>query len=264
MDPRIAAAIERVTQLTPVSWMPVERGYTAAKRGLVSLSDGRRVFVKVGTEELSIEWLRSEHEAYLVVDREFHPEFVGWDDDGDLPVLVLEDVSDGFTVPPWTVETVAAVRGLLERLGTAPAPPGWPRLTDYGLHETGWPAVAGDPMPFLALGVCSETWLDAHLAALTHAGAELDLDGESLVHFDVRSDNLCFSEGRALLVDWNSSCAGHPLVDLAGWLPSLALEGGPKPHEVFPVHPDTAGLASLMAGFFAARAGLPPPPTAHP
>ena len=42
-------------------------------------------------------------------------------------------------------------------------------------------------------------------------------------------------------------------------LPSLKLEGGPDPWELVP---DSQGFAALMAGFFAARAGLPPPPTA--
>jgi hypothetical protein len=39
-------------------------------------------------------------------------------------------------------------------------------------------------------------------------------------------------------------------------LPSLRLEGGPQPWEVLP---DARGLATVVAGFFAARAGLPPP-----
>jgi hypothetical protein len=36
-------------------------------------------------------------------------------------------------------------------------------------------------------------------------------------------------------------------------------EGGPEPWEVVA---DSGGLAALIAGFFASRAGLPPPPTA--
>ena len=48
-------------------------------------------------------------------------------------------------------------------------------------------------------------------------------------------------------------------LDVAFWLPSLEFEGGPPPEDVAP----PAGVfASLIAGFFASRAGLPDIPDA--
>jgi hypothetical protein len=47
--------------------------------------------------------------------------------------------------------------------------------------------------------------------------------------------------------------------DLAFWLPSLHLEGGPKPENVTAITP---GVVALVAGFFAAEAGLPQIPHA--
>src|SRR5207302_5996716 len=85
---------------------------------------------------------------------------------------------------------------------------------------------------------------------------EAPLEGDDLLHFDVRSDNLCFVGGRAVLVDWNLACRGNGWFDVAFWLPSLRLEDGPQPWEVLP---DAGALAAVVAGFFAARAGLPPP-----
>jgi aminoglycoside phosphotransferase (APT) family kinase protein len=84
-----------------------------------------------------------------------------------------------------------------------------------------------------------------------------------VLHFDVRSDNLCLIEDRALFVDWNHACIGNPVLDTASWLPSLEAEGGPAPEEV--LAPDTPGLAeiaALLAGYFCARAGLPEIPQA--
>ncbi len=69
-----------------------------------------------------------------------------------------------------------------------------------------------------------------------------------------------FEAARAAL-DWNQACVGNPAVDLAAWLPSLSLEGGPGPWRVMP---DSHGLAALLAGFFGSRAGQPPPSTAAP
>ena len=74
------------------------------------------------------------------------------------------------------------------------------------------------------------------------------------MHCDVRSDNLCLRDGRAVLLDWNHARIGNPAFDVAFWLPSLVLEGTAPP-EGFGVDE----FAAVVAGFFASRAGLPPP-----
>jgi hypothetical protein len=59
-----------------------------------------------------------------------------------------------------------------------------------------------------------------------------------------------------VLFDWNNAVVGNSAFDVAAWLPSLTLEGGPPPDEV--ADAAAAGFADVIAGFFAARAGLPP------
>ena len=76
-----------------------------------------------------------------------------------------------------------------------------------------------------------------------------------MVHGDVRSDNLCLRDGAALLLDWNLASVGNPQFDVAFWLPSLALENGPRPDDVMADCP--VELAAYVAGFFASRAGEP-------
>ena len=122
-----------------------------------------------------------------------------------------------------------------------------------------WRDVERDPAPFLGLGLCSPAWLEEALPALLQASDPSRLDGDALLHGDARSDNLCIRDGRVLLVDWNWARIGNPAFDVAFWLPSLALEGGPEPDEISRSRPDAAGLAPIVAGFFAATAGLPPP-----
>jgi hypothetical protein len=43
---------------------------------------------------------------------------------------------------------------------------------------------------------------------------------------------ICFLGERVVLVDWNWACRGHGAVDVAAWLPSLHLEGGPRPDTI--------------------------------
>lgn len=119
--------------------------------------------------------------------------------------------------------------------------------------------MAADPAPLLSVGLCSSGWLDRALPVLLEAAAQASLDGDALLHMDVRSDNLCLRGDRALLLDWNLAAAGNPDVDVAFWLPSLHAGGGPPPEDVATVPP---ALAAFVAGFFACRAGLPDIPVA--
>jgi hypothetical protein len=122
-----------------------------------------------------------------------------------------------------------------------------------------WADVAHDPEPFLSAGIRDRAWLDKWLPAIVAAAETVDSSGSSLLHLDVRSDNICFRDGRAILVDWNWATLGNPLLDLAAWLPSLACEGGPKPWDVLP---GGAAYGAMVSGVWAAVVGLPPPETA--
>ncbi|HZQ35144.1 MAG TPA: phosphotransferase [Dehalococcoidia bacterium] len=255
----VAAKLQRVLGAAPVGWVSMaQRGYTHNGRWVVELADGRTAFVKAAVDALTAEWLRAERRMYTALRQPFLPRMLGWDDDGALPVLVLEDLSDADWPPPWTPETVGAVCELLRTVADTQPPPGLRRLADQREALAGWELVERDPEPLLRLGLCSPAWLDRCLPALRATADAAPLAGDALVHGDVRSDNLCLRAGRALLVDWNLAAAGNPLFDLISWLPSLYAEGGPPP-EALGVQqaPGASELIALIAGFFAARAGLP-------
>jgi Ser/Thr protein kinase RdoA (MazF antagonist) len=94
------------------------------------------------------------------------------------------------------------------------------------------------------------------LATLINAERTIRLDGDALVHMDVRSDNLCFHGERTLLVDWNWARRGNPAFDRIAWLPSLHMEGGPPPWSLTLGEPE---IIAAIAGYFASRAFLSPP-----
>jgi hypothetical protein len=119
--------------------------------------------------------------------------------------------------------------------------------------------VEADAGPFLSTGIRSREWLDRALPTLKAAADTAPVDGDDLLHLDVRSDNLCFRDGTVVLVDWNWCSTGRADFDVAAWLPSVTVEGGAPPWEVLP----RAGeYAAFLAGIWAAVVGLPPPPTA--
>jgi hypothetical protein len=230
-------------------------------RLVAELEDGSCAFVKIAVDDLTAGWLRDEYRIYSSVAGSFLPELLGFDDDGKRPALALEDLSTGHWPPPWPEGSVEAVQQALDELHAVDAPPGVPRMEEFERLFVAWGEVERDPAPFVSLGLCSKAWLEGALSVLREAAETAPFAGDVLLQLDVRSDNICLREGRAVLVDWNQACLGNPDVDLACWLPSLRTEGGPEPWELLP---DQAGLAAWIAGFLAARAGLSPPPTADP
>jgi hypothetical protein len=258
VDAALSGRIARLLGSAVEAARPALRGYTPALRYIASLRDGRSVFVKAGADELTSGWLRDEHAVYAALRAPFQPALLGWDPE-DPPILVLEDLSDAAWPPPWTDPQIEAVVDTLHDVHVTQPPTGLPAAREFFLREPGWTMIAADPAPFLSLGMSSAAWLEGALPELIRAEASAPLEGDALLHFDVRSDNLCVRGSRAILIDWNGASVGNPDVDLASWLPSLEVEGGPPPEAHLP---DAPALAALVAGYFAARAGLPTIPRA--
>jgi hypothetical protein len=263
-----ARDVERITRA--LGWRPTTFRPATADRGeggtaarwIVSETepggaDGRSAFVKIGATSLTAEWTRVEHANYRSLQGWFLPEVLGFDDDGERPVLALEDLSGAQWPPPWTDGRVAAVLEALDAVHRTPPPP---HLAEHRPDQSAdWNAIRADSEPFLRLGLCSRDWLEVALPTLISGAAEAPLAGAALVHLDIRSDNLCFRDPRAVILDWNHAHLGNPDVDVAFWLPSLHDEGGPPPEEILP---DAGPLAAWVAGFFCARAGGPRIPEA--
>ena len=254
------AELEAATSVAPVERRRVRSGGygTNSAHWRVELADGRRAFVKVALDDTAAEWLRQEHRVYAAVEAPFIPELVGWHDGGQT-LLAIADLGDAYWPPPWLPGQIEAVRAALDELHATPAPRDLPPISAEREWLNGWELVAEDAEPLLSSGLCTPPWLEAALPTLLETGRTCVLEGEAFLHLDVRSDNLCLRDGRAVLVDWNLAHVGNPLLDIVAWLPSLKLEGGPDPWELVP---DSQGFAALLAGFFASRAGLPPPLTA--
>lgn len=259
----LAARLERVTGRSVVGATAVSRGYTPAERWVVDLDDGTRVFAKSGADSATsavATWLRREHEAYTSLEADFMPRLLGWDDDGTTPILLLEDLSAAAWPPPWDATRLAAVEDALDTMAVTPPPDGAPDL-EVAQRErlSGWRRIAAAPGAFLGFGLVTEGWLKRVLPALAEVSEGATLSGTSLVHFDIRSDNLCVLDGRACVIDWPGYARGNASFDRACWALSLARDGGAPPWLTMP---DSGGMSALLAGYFAAQAGLPSIPTA--
>lgn len=238
----------------------ISRGFRSAWAGVVAVGDPTRtVFVKARSGP-SISAL--DHERAVL---ERLPDGLGPSVRGSchsqadaVAILALEDLSTNHWPPPWTADGVARTVELLERVAAVgPGAGSIPRLVDVASALTNWSAVAADQAPFLGTRLRSERWLDQILPSLLDLKFDDSLDGEGLLHFDVRSDNISLGPEGAVLVDWEFACLGNPRVDLLSWLPSLRAEGGPEPWVVVP-HAEPV-LVAFLAGYWSSQAGLPEP-----
>jgi hypothetical protein len=255
----LADRVARLTGRTPVAWDTAPAGgYTRATRLIVHFSDGGTAFVKAANDELTTSWLRDEIAVYRHLRAPFLPAVPALDET-DPPLLVLEDLRDGHWPPPWRPGDVETVLATLAEVRATPPPPNHPSLASWRDALAGWRHVAADSAPFLSLGLCSAAWLERALPTLMAADDEAPLDGDELLHLDVRGDNLCLGlpNRPAILVDWNHSCRGNADFDPIAWAPTLVRQGGPLPDAVVP---DADGrLVAFLAGFWAYRAPHPPP-----
>jgi len=237
----------------------------------VVLSDGRRAFVKAVGSEPNAE-SPGLHRAEARVAATLPPEtpaprFLFVHDDGDWVALAFEDVGGHEPELPWRRDELERVLDALADLSAAltPAPLDAPPLAErYGELFRGWRLLAAEPPEGL------DPWAAGRLEALAGLEAKWEdaSSGGTLLHADVRADNVLLTAERVVFVDWPHVCLGAPWVDLLAFLPSVAMQGGPKPWELFDNHPvardarpeDVDAMVAALAGFFVQRAVLPAPP----
>jgi hypothetical protein len=258
-DPHLTDSVARLTGRHPVAWEEAPAGgYTKATRLIVHFADGGTAFVKAANDEWTTGWLRDEIAVYRHLRAPYLPEVLALDET-DPPLIVLEDLRTGHWPPPWRPGDVEAVLATIAAVRATLPPPNHPSLAGLRDSIASWRHVATEPAPFLALGLCSTRWFEGALPTLLDADDEAPLEGDELLHLDVRSDNLCLGlpNRPAILVDWNHSCRGNADFEPIGWAPSLYRQGGPSPNVLLP---DADGrLVGLLAGFWAHRAPQPPP-----
>ncbi len=247
---------ERLTRLLgarPLGFEEPPGGHTRAIRGLVRLDSGDRVFVKMADDKRTATALRSEHHVYSSITAEWLPRLVAWED-GDEPLLVLEDLSASRWPPPWP-EDVALLLRTLSEVGATPleVEPMQP------LTSSPWTGIMKNPQPVAALGVVDIEWISDHGPALVERSSAIDLTGSDLIHADLGAENLCFTDRGPVIVDWEFTARGNRYLDVATTMLDYRLAGGIPPRDALP---NRGAWAALLAGFMGDQASQPPPPWA--
>jgi aminoglycoside phosphotransferase (APT) family kinase protein len=247
-------------------------GFSPGLAATLELEDGRRFFAKaVGPEPNadSPELHRREARVAAALPPETPaPKFqFSVEDETGWVALVFEDVDGREPELPWRRDELDRVLGALTDLSDAltPAPIDAPLVSEhYAELFHGWRTLAEEAREGL------EPWPAQRLDELAELESrwEAASTGDTLLHADIRADNVLLTPERVVFVDWPHVCVGARWVDLLAFLPSVAMQGGPKPWELFDDHPVTRGadpervnaVLAAIAGFFVERSLLPAPP----
>lgn len=251
------------------------------------LADGRVVFAKgAGPHSLPGNWAGVAREQHLyestAITRRFGPAYYGAVCSAGTHLLLLEDLRGAYFPPPWPPRHLRSLMAQVQQLHMAGVQQ--TRVDDRRVPENvrdAWgPLLSDGPerRAFLALfsdpGIAAR-WLDETGGALQRGAAFVSrTEGQpwGLMHLDLRSDNLAFRpSGQLVVFDWAQGVVAPAALDVAAFLPSVAAEGGPPPETLWREYAEAAqraslpvpdwaisGAAAAIAGFFAARAGLPP------
>jgi hypothetical protein len=262
LPPLVRREVERRLGSRVVEAVSQDAGFTPGLASVLTCADGSRLFLmaaSVKAQRQAAAMYREEARKLRALAGWIPAPRLKWVHEGDdWLVLGIEYVESRAPHRPWTAEDLRAASDVLvEMAGRLTPPPGG-----------GWPAFANE---FGEDPACWDTLGDVPHAAEAKALAERFAEattGETLVHADVRDDNLLMrADGSALLCDWNWPVLG------ADWFDSLSLLIGPRgdgldveahlaAHPLLSkVEPEQIDIVlALLAGYFLRNSRQAPPP----
>ena len=274
---RVRKAVEGWLDAPVISATNQTAGFSPGAAARLRTASGRRVFAKAaGPEPNKLTPAAHRREAKVAAalpDEAPVPRLLWSHDEGEggWVVLLFEDVEGRNPTMPWRDteldRTLGALSDLAQLLTPSPLPP-------EGVvgHAREWEVVGGRHWRRLmeerpdGLDGWSERNISA-LADLEAQAPEAAAAGDTLLHLDLRADNL-LSEERVLVVDWPHARVGASWVDAAFFAPSVAMQSGPQPEEILSRlpqarHADPEALTAVVAavaGFFTGEGLRPTPP----
>ncbi|PZG56285.1 aminoglycoside phosphotransferase [Spongiactinospora gelatinilytica] len=270
VPPAVRAAVEAHLGGRVVEAVTQIGGFSPAAAARLRLADGRRAFVKavgsdVNPHSRGMYLEEAEISAALPATAPAPPLRAAFDTDGWV-ALVFDDVDGRQPTMPWRPDELARVLGALGELARVPAPPALPALADRLARAfVGWRRLAGGED---VTGL--HPWAVRHLDTLAAIEADwpLGVAGETLVHADIRADNVLLTADRVVIVDWAWASRGAAWFDLVQMLPSVRMQGGPPPQEVLAGHPlgraadpgAVTAVVAALAEFMLRMSRRPDPP----
>jgi hypothetical protein len=265
----VRRAIEERVGGTVVEAVTQPGGFSPGLAARVRTRDGRRCFVKAVSEAANPDTPaihRREAEVVAALPPEASVARLQWTYDADGWVaLGFEDIHGRTPTQPWRADELRLVVDGLDRLHKAltPSPIESTTASDaFATQITGWSELK-------ATGASLDAWAARNLDRLVdlETQAPAAAEGDTLLNFDVRADNILIAGDEVFFVDWPWARIGAPFVEWLGFAPSVQMQGGPKPDDLLHMVPIDAvdddainAVIASLTGYFLAHARRSPPP----
>ncbi|TFB73758.1 aminoglycoside phosphotransferase family protein [Cryobacterium glaciale] len=259
----IPATVENILGGAVVEAHSQANGFSPGSADRVHAANGRGAFVKAVSRERNSDTLDL-HRRELAVLRMLPaslavPRLLGFYDDGEWVALVIESIAGVHPREIPTLSEILAVLSALESLPKVRGGAGWAGVPDAVAELVsafaGWRSIRSAGRAE-ALPACAYEHLD-ELEQLA-AGAVQVVDGDYLLHLDLRSDNILFDDtGRAWLVDWPWAGVGVRWLDALTFLLDARLRGSDADvDEIIATHPlfadaDDHAINAVLSGLTA-------------
>ncbi len=266
VPPEIRDRIAERAGSTAVGASGVRSGFSPGFAGVLDFADGHREFVKAVDAAPHAEaghLNRAEATANAALPGSVPvPRLLWWEERGTWVLSSFEVARGRAPAMPWNQRDLTLVLEGLTDLARRTVPPG-----TFGAFADEHAGVLTQWQAFADLDVAEReaqaaragavgTWVLNNVDALVEwaSRAPQATAGDALVHGDIRADNILIDGDRAWIVDWAYASVGAPWADLAGFLPSVEMQGGGSAHEIFAAHPLARGVAhedlrALVAAF---------------
>jgi aminoglycoside phosphotransferase (APT) family kinase protein len=274
---RVRGAIEQVCGAPVIEARTQPGGFSPGVAARVRCADGTRCFVKAASADVNPDAPRLHRQeasvlagldSLIAAGRLPVPRLRGTAELGPWFALVVDDVAGRQPALPWRDAELDLVLAQLDQLAAAltPAPVTVPAIAEYLASDfTGWRTLSGSSGDDRI-----DPWSRARLPEL--AGLEATwagyAAGGTLLHTDIRADNLLLTGDGVMVVDWPHACRGAAFADLVFFAPSVAMQGGPEPAALLArsragraaSREAVAAVVCALAGFFTAQSLRPAPP----
>lgn len=269
----VRAVVEEHLGMAVIEAESQDSGFTNGFASRLVLANGSRVFLKAAstsTPEVFAAYQREAVVASALPDTVPMPRLLWATKSEQWQMLAFDDVAGRTPQRPWRPGELALILDTLGRLAGAltPAPKGLPVLettVDIDAEFNFWRRLDAD-------GYESDGSAPRH-SLLTHRSrfAELESEwasraaGDTVVHFDMRDDNLLLTDsGRVFVCDWNWVALAAPWIDLVMLLVSVHGDGLDA-QALLSQHPLAAGVdasdinafLAALGGYFTEAAALP-------
>ena len=275
----VRAAIEQALGSPVIKASSQDSGFSPGVAARLQTANGRRAFVKaIGPEPNpdSPEFHRREIRNMRVMPASAPVPRLLWsldDVETGWVVLLFEEIAGQHPAQPWREDELRRVLDAMTDLANVMTPsplqpPVVSRMADaFVSYLQGWWRMK----TFEADGFDRlDAWSQRHIDGLIELESQTvtAAEGDTLLHFDIRADNLLLTPDKVWFVDWPHARVGAAWIDLVWFAPSVRMQGGPPPEQLLARYtlshdadPDaiTAVIAS-MAGFFIRQSLQPPPP----